>query len=253
MFGDVRVAVVIPAYHEARHIRQTVTSVPDWVDRVIVVDDGSGDKTAGAAREAGDHRCLVVRHDQNLGVGAAIVTGYDIAFGEGLDIAVVMAGDGQMHPEDLPALVSPVAAGLADYTKGDRFSWPGVREVMPFGRWLGGQVFSWLTRVITGLSIRDSQCGYTALSRRGAERLDLAALWQGYGYPNDLLARAAEARLIVRDVQVRPVYQDEQSGLGLRQVFLVLPRVLFGMWRRRREGQSTPALSVAPRGSSATR
>lgn len=253
MFGEVRVAVVIPAYHEALHIRRAVTSVPDWVDRVIVVDDGSRDRTARVAREAGDHRCIVVSHDENRGVGAAIVTGYDIAFGEGSDVAVVMAGDGQMDPQDLPALVSPVAAGLADYAKGDRFSWPGVREVMPFGRWLGGQFFSWVTRLITGLNVTDSQCGYTALSRRGAERLDLSALWHGYGYPNDLLGRAAEAGLVVRDVRVRPVYQDEQSGLGLRQVAFVLPKVLFAMWRRRFRRRPAPALAVAPPGSSTAR
>jgi len=233
MFGDARVAVVIPAYDEDRHIERTIREVPGWVDRIVVVDDGSRDRTAALAREAGDHRCLVIRHDDNHGVGAAIATGYHIAFGEGVDVAAVMAGDGQMDPDDLPALIGPVAAGLCDYAKGDRFSWPDVKRSMPLTRWLGGQVFSWLTRRITGLSIRDSQCGYTALSHRGAERLDLRALWPGYGYPNDLLGRAAEAGLLVKDVRVRPVYADEDSGLGLRHVIFVLPRVLFRMWRRR--------------------
>jgi glycosyltransferase involved in cell wall biosynthesis len=248
MFGDTRVAVVIPAYDEGRHIGGTIRGVPSWVDRIVVVDDGSADRTSAIARASGDHRCVVVRHDTNHGVGAAIVTGYKLAFGDGADVAVVMAGDGQMHPDDLPSLVGLVSTGLVDYAKGERFSWPDAHRTMPLARRLGGQAFSWLTRVITGLSIRDSQCGYTALSRRASERLDLDALWHGYGYPNDLLGRAAEAGLIVRDVRVRPVYADEKSGLGLRHVLFVLPRVMFAMWWRRRAQRHAPPLpgSAAP-------
>jgi glycosyltransferase involved in cell wall biosynthesis len=246
MFGDTRVAVVIPAYDESRHIEGTIRGVPTWVDRIVVIDDGSHDRTAAIARACGDHRCVVVQHDSNHGVGAAIATGYKLAFGDGADVAVVMAGDGQMDPDDLPALVGPVSTGLADYAKGDRFSWPNARRAMPFTRWLGGHAFSWLTRIITGLSIRDSQCGYTALSRRAAERLDLDALWHGYGYPNDLLGRAAEAGLLVRDVRVRPIYADEKSGLGLRHVFFVLPRVMVAMWWRRRAHRHAPPRTGQP-------
>jgi glycosyltransferase involved in cell wall biosynthesis len=245
MFGSARVAVVIPAYDEGRHIERTIRSVPGWVDRIVVVDDGSRDRTAAIARHAGDHRCLVVSHDGNHGVGAAIATGYKIAFGDDADVAVVMAGDGQMDPGDLPSLVGPVTSGLADYAKGERFSYPGARKLIPKTRWLGGQIFSWLTRAITGLPIRDSQCGYTALSRRGAERLDLDRMWRGYGYPNDLLGRAAEAGLLVKDVQVRPVYADEKSGLGLRHVLFVLPRVMLAMWLRRRAVTKAPPLPGA--------
>ncbi len=253
MFGSARVAVVIPAYDEGRHIERTIRGVPSWVDRIVVVDDGSRDRTARIARDAGDHRCLVVSHDANLGVGAAIVTGYEIAFGDEADVAVVMAGDGQMDPEDLPSLVGPVAAGLVDYAKGERFSHPGARKLIPTMRWLGGQLFSWWTRTITGLPIRDSQCGYTALSRRAAERLDLDEVWRGYGYPNDLLGRAAEAGLLVKDVPVRPVYADEESGLGIRHALFVLPRVMLGMWLRRRALTKAPPLPGrrAPEGARA--
>jgi glycosyltransferase involved in cell wall biosynthesis len=219
--------------------------VPGWVDRIVVVDDGSRDRTAAIARHAGDHRCLVVSHDGNHGVGAAIVTGYKIAFGDDADVAVVMAGDGQMDPKDLPSLVGPVTSGLADYAKGERYSYPDAKKLIPKTRWLGGKIFSWLTRAITGLPIRDSQCGYTALSRRAIERLDLDEVWRGYGYPNDLLGRAAEAGLLVKDVPVRPVYADEKSGLGLRHVLFVLPRVMVGMWLRRRAVTKAPPLPGA--------
>src|SRR5207253_1748834 len=118
-------------------------------------------------------------------VGAAIFTGYRHAMslpGDARDAFVVMAGDGQMDPADLPALVAPIARGDADYAKGDRFSAPDVARVMPTARLVGGKVFSWLTSRAIGVPISDSQCGYTALSRSACERLDFDAVWPGYGY-----------------------------------------------------------------------
>src|SRR5687767_13271166 len=102
MYHDRRVAVVVPAYREAERIAATVRRVPPWVDHVLVVDDGSDDGTDRLAREAGDGRLVVLRHAQNRGVGAALATGYRAARGLNADVVAVMAGDGQMHPDDLP-------------------------------------------------------------------------------------------------------------------------------------------------------
>jgi dolichol-phosphate mannosyltransferase len=226
MFDGARVAVVVPAYDEARLIARTLARVPGFVDLVVVVDDGSRDDTAARARNTGDPRVVVVTHTVNRGVGAAIASGYDAAFRAGADVAVVMAGDAQMDPADLPALLAPVLRGEADYAKGDRLSHPQVRTAMPRARFVGNHVLSALTRLATGLTVRDAQCGYTALSRAAAERLEIAALWPRYGYPNDLLGHAAAARLRVRDVTVRPIYADETSGIRLRHALFVVPFVL---------------------------
>jgi len=228
-----RVAVVVPAYNEARLIQRTLRSIPRYVPQVVVVDDASRDATSALARALGDPRVQVLRHEHNRGVGAAIVTGYRHAFARGADVCVVMAGDAQMDPEDLSALLRPVVAGHADYSKGDRLSFPEVRRHMPLSRWLGNELLSRCTALATGLSVRDSQCGYTALTRRAAARLPLEQLWPRYGYPNDLLAMLAEQRLRVRDVVVRPVYADEVSGIGLRHALFVVPYVLLRALHRR--------------------
>jgi glycosyltransferase involved in cell wall biosynthesis len=226
MFAGRTVAVVVPAYNEARLIERTVGSIPPWVDLVVVVDDASEDDTSARAASAAGGRAIVVRHPENAGVGAAIATGYRVAFEQGADVAAVMAGDAQMHPDDLPALLLPVVHGEVDYAKGDRLAHPTVREGMPRVRRLGCIVLSVLTSLAIGRAVRDSQCGYTALSRRAAEELDLDRLWPRYGYPNDLLAAVVRAGLRARDVVVRPLYGDEESGLGAWDALVVIPFLL---------------------------
>jgi glycosyltransferase involved in cell wall biosynthesis len=247
MWQSARVAVVVPAYREARLIARMLRRVPEFVDDVIVVDDASDDGTAEAAQAVGDARVRVVRHAHNQGVGAAIVTGYELALSSGSDVLCVMAGDDQMDPEDLKALVLPVALGEADYVKGNRFVHPRARD-MPKLRRFAGEFLSFATRTATGLDISDSQCGYTALSANVARRLPLRELWPRFGYPNDLLGLLAAAGARVRDVPVRPVYADEQSGIGARHVILILGLVTRRFWlegRRRRASPSDGSLRSA--------
>jgi dolichol-phosphate mannosyltransferase len=234
------VAVVVPAYNEARLIQRTLASIPRSVRHIVVVDDASTDGTAQLARALGDGRVEVVRHAHNRGVGAAIVTGYRAAFARGAALCVVMAGDAQMDPSDLDGLVAPILAGEAEYVKGDRLSFPSARRHMPLTRWLGNAVLSALTTLATGQRVRDSQCGYTALSRKAADALPLERLWPRYGYPNDLLGMLFERGLPVREVVVRPVYGDEVSGIGLRHALLVIPWVLTRVLTRRITSSLSP-------------
>jgi glycosyltransferase involved in cell wall biosynthesis len=221
MWAGKRIAVVVPARNEERLIRRMLGRVPSFVDSVVVVDDASDDATVERARSVPDARVRVVRHVQHRGVGASIVTGYSHAFRSGADVAVVMAGDDQMDPADLPALVDPVASGRADYAKGNRFL-HRERAKMPFSRRVAGKVLSLVTRGATGLRIGDSQCGYTALSAEAARAVPLEELWPRYGYPNDLLGILSAWNQRVVDVPVRPVYADEESGVRPWHVFTVL-------------------------------
>jgi glycosyltransferase involved in cell wall biosynthesis len=233
MWRDVTIAVVVPAFNEAKHIALTLRSIPRYVDRIVVVDDGSWDATASEVLRVNDARIDLVQHEANRGVGQALCTGYAKAFTDGAEIAAVMAGDGQMHPDDLRHLLEPLVEGDADYVKGDRLSHPEVWQRMPRARLFGNHVLSLGTRVATGLSIRDSQCGYTALHRRAAERVPWPKLWRGYGYPNDLLGLLSQTGARVRDIVVRPVYADEESGIGWRHALLVIPFVLATVALRR--------------------
>jgi len=224
MWMQSRVAVVVPAWNEAPRVGRVVRGLPAWVDAIVVVDDASTDGTADAARATGDPRVAVLRHASNRGVGAAIVTGYRHCASEPSggggprDAFVVMAGDDQMDPADLPAVVTPIARGEADYVKGDRFRAPDAARSMPVVRRLGGRAFSWATSLAIGVPISDSQCGYTAVSREACARLDLDSLWPRYGYPNDLLSQLALRGLRITEVPVRAVYADEVSRLRLGHV-----------------------------------
>jgi glycosyltransferase involved in cell wall biosynthesis len=215
MYRGLEVAVVIPAFNEERHIADTVRSVPGFVDRIIVVDDASRDATRRLALRSHRRGLAVLRHQRNRGVGAAIATGYRAALAAGSDAAVVMAGDGQMDPADMPALLDPIAAGRADYVKGNRFRHRAVWRVMPFLRLLGNLVLSVLTKLSSGyLGLFDSQCGYTAISARALLRLDLSRLFPRYGYPNDILARLRVAGCRALDAPVRPIYgRSWRSGI----------------------------------------
>ncbi len=224
MLEGSHVVVIVPAFREQAHVGGVIATMPAFVDRIVVVDDGSDDATSAHARAAGDPRVELLRHPVRRGVGAALVTGYRAGIAATVgdrDALCVMAGDGQMHPDDLDAVALPIVRGEADYVKGTRFGHDGVRGSMGLPRWVGGQVFSRLTSLAIGQPISDSQCGFTALARSAAQILDLDDLWPGFGYPNDILGQLAARRLRIGEVPVRPIYGNEVSKLRLRH----LPRI----------------------------
>ena len=229
MWQSAKVAVVVPCFREALLIERTLAGMPAFVDRIVVVDDASDDGTAQAVRRAADPRVELVVHALNRGVGAAIVSGYRAALAAGCDVLVVMAGDAQMAPEDLSRVVEPVVLGQACYVKGNRFRHVRVSD-MPLARRFAGRLLAIATRLATGLTVDDCQCGYTAISRAAALGLPLEDLWPRFGYPNDLLGMLAARGLSVVEVPVRPVYGDERSGVrawhALSILLLIVRRYL---------------------------
>src|SRR5262245_48584906 len=142
-----RVAVVVPAYQEVELVGETLRGIPAFVDRVFVVDDASGDETAARARAVGDPRVEVIVHERNGGVGGAIVTGYERAREERIDVTCVMAADNQMDPAELVGLVEPVARGEVDYTKANRLVTGEAWTLIPRSRYLGNAMLSLLTKI----------------------------------------------------------------------------------------------------------
>lgn len=243
-----RVAVVIPAYSEEALIESTLRSIPDFVERIVLIDDASPDRTIARAEAVGDPRLQIKRLSENSGAGAAIAEGYRLAFEGGAAIACVMAGDNQMDPDDLRPLLVPILEGRAEYIVGDRLSHPSAFRAMPLSRFIGNHILSALSRLLLGLPIRDSQSGYTALSREGYERLDLARLFPRYGYPNDLLGLARLAGLRIENIPVRPRYGEEESGIRLHHALIVIPAILVrARLRLMREGGARllPSASTA--------
>jgi glycosyltransferase involved in cell wall biosynthesis len=218
------VAVVVPAYREEELIAATLGGIPGFVDRVYVVDDASPDGTAERARSFGDSRVVVIGHERNQGVGAAILTGYERALEDGIDVACVMAADNQMDPAELETLVRPVARGEVDYAKANRLFTGEAWRVIPRHRYVGNAVLSLLTKIASGYwHVADSQSGYTAISRPMLAQLDRDRIYRGYGFPNDMLVHLNVWNARVRDFPARPVYGvGERSGLKIRSV---VPRI----------------------------
>jgi glycosyltransferase involved in cell wall biosynthesis len=233
-----RVAVVVPAHDEEELIGGTLAGIPEFVDRVYVVDDKSRDGTASRARAAEDPRVEVISHAENEGVGAAIITGYRRALAEGIDVACVMAADGQMDPADLERIATPVAHGEVEYAKANRLFTGQAWKLMPRHRYLGNAVLSMLTKIASGYwHVADSQSGYTAISRQTLEQLDLDNVYKRYGFPNDMLVHLNVWNARVRDVPSRPIY-----GIGERseiRLWRVIPSIawllLKGFFWRLRE------------------
>jgi len=237
MYLEKSVAVVIPAYNEENLIGPTLSTLPDFVDSIIVVNDASKDNTSAIVQEIAkkDARVVLIDHERNEGVGGAIVTGYKKAREMKIDVTVVMAGDGQMDPIDLPNIIEPVARGDVDYTKGNRLFQGDAWKMIPHHRYLGNSFLSLMTKFASGYwHIADSQTGYTAISLMALKKLDLDGIYKSYGMPNDMLIKLNQFDFRVRDVHIRPVYNiGEKSKM---KVFKVIPRIswlLFkGFWRR---------------------
>ncbi|OGJ91260.1 MAG: ribonuclease BN [Candidatus Raymondbacteria bacterium RifOxyA12_full_50_37] len=236
MYKNKKIVVVIPAWNEEVLIGKTIGSIPEFVDIVLVVDDASSDATAAKVLEKkatlitpsthfdGKTRLLLLQHHKNQGVGAAIASGYKWCRDNNLDIAVVMAGDAQMDPADLPALLDPIASDNADYTKGNRLFTGEAWRTIPKIRYLGNSVLSFITKIASGYwHIADSQAGYTAINLRMLKLIDWDRTYTRYGCPNDYLVRLNIFNAIVRDVPVRPVYGiGEKSGIN---IVTVIPRI----------------------------
>jgi glycosyltransferase involved in cell wall biosynthesis len=237
VFEGKRVGVVVPAYDEEALIAATLGGIPSLVDRIFVVDDGSTDRTSERAVELGDPRVEVLSHERRSGVGAATITGYRRALAEGLDVVVVMNGDNQMAPEDLPTLVEPVARGELEYSKANRLSTGQAWQLIPKTRFFGNAILSMLTKIASGYwHVADSQSGYTAISREMLEKLELDHVYTNYGFPNDMLVHLNVWNARVRDFPSRPIYGvGERSGIKIRRVVPRISWLLFKgfFWRLR--------------------
>jgi glycosyltransferase involved in cell wall biosynthesis len=234
MYKEHKIGVAIPAYNEENHVKDTIETLPDFIDKIYVVDDGSADKTVEIVKTLTDQRIHLLQHEVNKGMGAALVTGYKAALKEEMDIIVKMDGDNQMDPEQLPILVKPIIDGKADYAKGNRLLSQEYRRGMTKWRFLGNAMLTFLTKIGSGYwQIMDPQNGYTAISKSALGRIDVDSIYPYYGYCNDILVKLNIYGYRVRDVVMPARYGNEKSKIKyskyIFKVSLMLLRNFF--WR----------------------
>ena len=234
MYKERKIGVVVLAHNEENHIKDTIETLPDFVDKIYVVDDGSTDKTAEIVKTLTDQRIRLLQHEVNKGPGAALVTGYKAALKEEMDVIVKMDGDNQMDPEQLPNLLEPIIEGKADYTKGNRLLSPEYRSGMSKWRFLGNSMLTFLTKIGSGYwQMMDPQNGYTATSRSVLERISLDSIYPYYGYLNDILVKLNVYGYRVMDIIMPARYGRERSSIKyskyIVKVSLMLLRDFF--WR----------------------
>ena len=273
MLNNKTVAVVVPCYNEAQQINLVLDSMPEYVDRIVVVDDASKDDTIGAVvnylgentsnlkiesviskniiptiynradievrqksieeikkftpseilnKNSDNDRIVVIKHLENGGVGAAIATGYKWCKDHDIDCTAVMAGDGQMDPDELESICKPVVVEGIDYVKGNRLIHKSAWVIIPRVRFLGNSILSILTKVASGYwGVSDTQSGYTAISNYALNAIPLYEIYKRYGMPNDLLVKLNIAFCTIREVKIKPVYGvGEKSKLNIIKVSL---------------------------------
>ncbi|MDQ6880141.1 MAG: glycosyltransferase family 2 protein [Candidatus Dormibacteraeota bacterium] len=233
MYRDQRIGVVVPAYNEERQIELVLGTMPDFVDSIIVVDDLSTDATAArteAWRERLGDRLTLIRHQANVGVGGAITSGHRKALEQDLDIVVVMAGDGQMDPSELRAIIEPLVSGKADFSKGNRLFSGRAWEKTPKVRYLGNAMLSMMTKFASGYwHVADSQAGYTAISKPALASLDLDRLHPRYAFENSILIQLNIRNWRVQDVAIEPRYGiGEKSSM---RILTVIPDISWLLFR----------------------
>lgn len=236
MLDNATIGVVVPAYNEELLISKTLETMPSFVDRIFVINDASTDRTAEELERCckSDPRIHVINHETNQGLGQSLIDGYLESLAQRCDVTAVMAGDAQMAPDDLPNVVGPVARGEVDYVKGNRLLRDDVVARMPAHRYYGNNLLTLLTKFATGYwRIIDPQCGYTAISLRALESIPIADMIKGYGYNAHILNMLNLNSFTVRDVEVQPVYGQEQSKIKLKSYIPTVSRLLVRLFARR--------------------
>jgi len=214
------IAVVIPCYRVRRQVLDVIAGIGSEIGLIVVVDDACPEGSGELVRQqCADPRVSVIFHAQNRGVGGAVKTGYIAAVERGASVIVKLDGDGQMDAALIPQFIAPIVEGSADYTKGNRFFDVRVVSKMPGLRLFGNTMLSFVTKLSSGYwNLFDPTNGYTAISARIVQYLELDKVADGYFFESDMLFRLNILRAAVMDIPMEAVYGEEQSNLRILKV-----------------------------------
>lgn len=255
MSEEYGVIILIPAHNESKYIKKTILSIPNQIDLVLLINDGSTDSTIEIARDAfneskridfqnneSESKFIILDQD-NLGVGSAVCNGLkhilklevnsklSSNFPNKKDwFVVIMDADGQMDPADLPQLIEPLKLNLADHVKGNRIGLIG----MPISRKIGSFLLRLLMRLASGYpQINDTQCGYRAIKLDMLKQWDFSNVWTGFGYTNWWLLESGRRSFRLKEVPTKSIYHDKKSKLKIRTFLPSVSILIFRkLWRR---------------------
>ncbi len=219
-------AIVIPAYRVERNIESVLRGLPNFIRHIIVVDDASPDSSSEIVLRAAqtDGRIMLLRHEKNQGVGGAMLTGFRKALELGAQVIVKLDGDGQMDPAHIPALVTPLIAGRADYVKGNRFRDFHSLQQMPLVRRVGNLGLSFLTKAATGYwNIFDPTNGFFAVRAEVLAQLPFDEIDRRYYFETSMLSHLYLLDAYVMDVPIPARYRDEVSSMSIQRVLFEFP------------------------------
>lgn len=262
MLNNKTIAVIVPAFNEQNHIHKVITSIPDFVDRIIVINDGSTDSTESIVesllstslnksalnfnlkiekdilsndnfpdysiknKSVANDKIILVNHHKNSGKGAGIKTGYQICKTINVDCVATMDGDGQMNPNELIHLCEPVISGKVDYVKGNRLIHHSAWSIIPKLRIFGNIVLTFFTRPCSGYwQVNDTQTGFTVLSGSALQKIAIHEIYSFYGYPNDILVKLNSVDCTVMEVVVTPIYDDNHKSK--MKIYKVIPKITY--------------------------
>ncbi len=236
MYKDSRMAIVIPAYNEEKLIAKTIGTVPDFMDYIITINDGSSDKTLEIQKDlaAKDKRIIVVDNGKNLGLGSSMVVGFKRVLETDADMVCVIAGDGQCDTSYISKMADELLDNDLDYVKANRFVHLEQLAAMPTYRRIGNVIITIMTKFSTGYySVFDSQNGYGIFRRRILEKMSLGLIGKRYDYENTLLTALSIAGAKVRDYPVPAVYGEEKSTIPVFSTALrAIKANWVGFWKR---------------------
>ena len=196
-----KIFAVIPAYNEEKNIADIIKKTKAYVDKIVVVDDGSRDKTIAKAEEAG---AITLRHIVNLGKGAALKTGCDFAVKNGAEFIIALDADAQHNPDDIPRFIEKLKS--YDLVFGYRKLSSKMPIVLRFGNWFISNIVS----ALHGVSLKDTQCGFRAFSRETYQKIRWNA--SDYSMESEMIARAGKQKLKYVQIPIQTVYSDKYKG-----------------------------------------
>ncbi len=219
MYKGKKVMITTPAYNEARHIDKVIKGLPQYIDKIIIVDDVSTDNTEEIIKKNMTEQVVCLKNKKNIGTGGTVTRAVNKAKELGADITVTMAGDNQMDPKYLPDLLDPICDEGYDYTKGNRFYSKEGLKGMPKYRVWGSILLTFMTRLASGYwRMFDAQNGYYAIGPKALRSIDFNSLTKGFPYENDLLINLNILSMRIKDVSIPARYGDETSYMKMWKI-----------------------------------